>query len=265
MKGNIIEIKDLTTPKIFENFNISFAENKFITISGPNNCGKTTLIRTLDRKIWTENSITILSKKIEDYKLTEYSSIVQAVIPKEIFFQEETVEEFLKRHLESFYLKKEEKNRQYTTLIKRFKLEKFEKIKITELEDDILLKVQLANSLCERPRILLLDNILTEIPKLEKEQIIKELKIFQMENNMTIIMTTMNLEETLESDYLYIIADSKIILEGVPQQVLEHDNVLNRLGLELPFMMDLSVKLRDYDVLKEIELDMDRMVEKLWR
>ena len=100
---------------------------------------------------------------------------------------------------------------------------------------------------------------------MESTDILKELKEFQLENNMTIIMTTMNLEETLESDYLYIIADSKIILEGAPQQVLEHDNVLNKLGLELPFMMDLSVKLRDYDVLKEIELDMDRMVEKLWK
>ncbi len=265
MKENIIEIKELTIPKIFENFNISFAENKFITISGPNNCGKTTLIRILSKKISTKDSVMVRSKKIEDYKPIEYSSMVQVVIPKEMFFQEETVEEFIKRHIENLNIKKEEKPQQYTLLVKKFKLEKFQKNKMIELEDSTLLRIQLAISLYERPKILLLDNVLAEMSKLEKKQILKELKEFQLENNMTIIMTTMNLEETLESDYLYIIADSKIILEGAPQQVLEHDNVLNKLGLELPFMMDLSVKLRDYDVLKEIELDMDRMVEKLWK
>ena len=29
-------------------------------------------------------------------------------------------------------------------------------------------------------------------------------------------------------------------------------------------MIDLSVKLRDYELLDEIEMDKDRMVDKLW-
>ena len=31
------------------------------------------------------------------------------------------------------------------------------------------------------------------------------------------------------------------------------------------FMMDLSVKLRDYDLVEEIELDMEKMVNRLWK
>ena len=47
--------------------------------------------------------------------------------------------------------------------------------------------------------------------------------------------------------------------------MLQKDNVLNKVGLNLPFMMDLSVKLRDYDLIKNVELDMDRMVGTLWK
>ena len=52
-------------------------------------------------------------------------------------------------------------------------------------------------------------------------------------------MTTSDLNETLYSDYLYIINDSKIIIEGNPIEVLEKDNIINKAGLNLPFMIDL--------------------------
>ena len=40
--------------------------------------------------------------------------------------------------------------------------------------------------------------------------------------------------------------------------------VLNKSGIRLPFMVDLSVKLRDYDLIDDVELDMDRMIDTLW-
>ena len=56
-----------------------------------------------------------------------------------------------------------------------------------------------------------------------------------------------------------------IILEGEPLEVLQRDNIINKAGLEVPFMIDLSVKLRDYDLVSSIELDQDRMVDILWK
>ena len=69
----------------------------------------------------------------------------------------------------------------------------------------------------------------------------------------------------LISYYLYIIGNKKIILEGKPLEVLEKDNILNKVGLNIPFMADLSVKLKDYDLIDSIILDKDRMVNILWK
>ena len=91
-----------------------------------------------------------------------------------------------------------------------------------------------------------------------------EIKEIKEEYGITVIMITSNLSTALMSDYMYVIDNSKIIIEGNPYNVLEKDNVLNKAGLNLPFMMDLSVKLRDYDLIKTTELDMDRMVDTLW-
>ena len=78
-------------------------------------------------------------------------------------------------------------------------------------------------------------------------------------------MTCSNLEDSLFSDILYIIKDNEIVLSGPPMEVLQNDNIINKTGLELPFMIDLSVKLRDYDLIQTIETDMDRLVNILWR
>ena len=41
--------------------------------------------------------------------------------------------------------------------------------------------------------------------------------------------------------------------------------VVSTIGLNIPFMIDLSVKLRDYDLITDIETDYDRMIEALWK
>ena len=50
-----------------------------------------------------------------------------------------------------------------------------------------------------------------------------------------------------------------------PLKVLEKDNIINKVDLDLPFMIDLSSKLRDYDLIKEIELDKESLINKLWK
>ena len=99
----------------------------------------------------------------------------------------------------------------------------------------------------------------------EKKDFINLLRTLQLETKISIIMTTSDLNVALESDYLLIISEKQILLEGEPLTIIEKDNVLNKIGLELPFMVDLSVKLRDYNLVEKVELDMDRMVDTIWK
>ena len=73
------------------------------------------------------------------------------------------------------------------------------------------------------------------------------------------------LEISLETNNLYIIDKGNLILSGSPYEVLQKDNIINKIGLNIPFMIDLSVKLRDYDLITDIETDYDRMIEALWK
>ena len=263
MNGNCIEIIGLTYKEIFRNFSIAFEDKKFITVVGPNNCGKTTLIRIIDNQKMVNNTILIYGKKQEEYKLTELNNIIKTIIPTEISFVQNTVEEELYYQLPS-ELSKEIKQKMIKEVSKKFKINKILPKLVENLSEKEIIRLQLALSLITRPKIILIDDLNLYFEKKELMEIIKLLKKITEDDKITIIMVTSNLEYTLESDYIYVINDSKIMLEGKPKGVFEKDNTLNKIGLELPFMMDLSVKLRDYDLIKMIELDMDGMVNILW-
>ena len=82
--------------------------------------------------------------------------------------------------------------------------------------------------------------------------------------DVTILINSTRLEDILATDNLYILSDSEIILKGKPLEVLQNDNILNKAAIKVPFMIDLSVKLKDYNLIDEVELDMNRMIERLW-
>lgn len=264
MSQNIIEIIGLSYKDIFDDFSLGIEENKFITIAGPNNCGKTTLLRMLNNQIEINNTITLYDLKLEDYKLTDLYQILKVIIPGEINFVTNTLEEELKYYLEQLNISKEELTSRYKNVIKDLKLSKYQTSNLNNLTIKEIIKVQLALAFIYKPSIIFIDDISLYFDQKEINQIIEILKKYK-EDNTTIVLITSSLEIALLSDYLYVINESKIMIEGNPIEIIEKDNIMNKAGLNLPFMIDLSVKLRDYELINCIEQDKDRMVDLLWK
>lgn len=262
--NNCLEIKELKYLDLYKNFNLKIEKNKFVTISGSNNCGKTTLIRIIDGQLYTNSEILLFDKDYHDYKITEIGNIIKSVIPLEYNPIQERVEDELLYQLPT-ELSKEEKQKIIKDITKTFKLTKFLTKNVESLSEEDIIRLQLAQAIISKPKILLIDDLSPIFNKQELLEITNILKDINKSHEITIIMITSILECNLQSDYTYIISNKQITLEGIPSEVLEKDNIINKAGLELPFMMDLSVKLKDYDLIKDIELDMEKMVNNLWK
>lgn len=247
---NSIMLYNFFDDYLFENLNILVPKDNFITISGPNNCGKTTLLRILNREIITENKIIIENRGINNYKIEEYSKIVSCVIPLETILEEETVEEELLRI-----------DNKIDKIVKGLKITKLLNKNINNLSDKEIVLIQIAKALLNKPEILLLDDISLYFNNKEK----KDIFLFLRKQKITIVYTTISLEDALYSDYIYIIGDKKVALEGNPLYILQKDNIINKIGLKLPFMIDLSVKLKDYELIDKQILEPKEMVDELWK
>lgn len=248
MNKPIIELKNINLNSTFQDFSISFNKNTITSISGPNNCGKTTLIRILSGIIDID-SIYLNKKKYSSYSIKEINESIQHIIPNEITFIYDRVENILDYDSN-------------IELIKKLRLSKIKSKRIMDLEISELIKLKLLICLNNNPQVLLLDDIYKYLTK-EDTNIVK--KVLKDYKNLTIIQTISDLNDSLDSDYLYIINNSQIILEGEPLDILQNDNIINKIGLELPFLIDLSVKLRDYELVTRIITNEKDLVEEIWK
>ena len=80
----MITLQDFCYEDLFKDLNLFIVKNKITVISGANNCGKTLLIRILNREIVTSNIVFINNREMNKYKIEEFSKLVHCIIPLEI-------------------------------------------------------------------------------------------------------------------------------------------------------------------------------------
>ena len=255
--NDAIKISHFYYQNLFDNFSLSIPKNQLVTFSGPNNCGKTTLIRILSREVIVDGDIEIEGERMNTYSISSYSMLVGCVIPLEKEFEESCLEEEL-------YLYTNDSKR-VDWILRGLSLKSIRRKDISRLSSQEFILCQLAVELVKSLKILLIDDISSYFERGELYKILSFLKKYQKKEENTILYTTRILEDSLYTDYLYIMDEKKISLEGLPLEVLENDTKINKIGLDLPFMVDLSVKLKDYKLLESIELDKNRMVDALWK
>ena len=268
--ANILEIKNLNykynKTTIFKNFNLAVKENSYVSIAGNNTSGKTTLIKLISGILPSKNTITIGYSYVDTNRIHDHSKDLGVVFGNELnnFLFEDVYKE-MAFPLENLNIEVKDIEKRILEISSLFKINKLLDKKTSDLTNSEKQILLIAIALLHNPKILLLDNAFSMMDRNTKNQVINCLRTYQKDNKITIIQATTNLEETLTSDYLYIMNDGDIILEGEPLTVLKEDTLLNRLGLSLPFMVDLSLKLEFYELLDEIETDVDRMVNTLWK
>ena len=123
------------------------------------------------------------------------------------------------------------------------------------------LKLKILSTLKSNSNIYVFFNVLTYLDKPFKEKLIKYLKA----NNKRIINYTTEIEETLLLDYLVVLQDNTIIMEGKKELVLQEEKILKKLGFNLPFIVELSNGLKLYKVIDKVYFNNEELVGELWK
>lgn len=267
---NIIEVKNLTykTNKktIFNNFNISIPEGSYTTITGNNDSGKTALIRLINGLLPSDNSIVVGMSYINSKRINDHSKEIGSVYGNKLdSFLFDDVYKEMAFPLENLSIEPAKIEERIIEIAKFFDISELLDKKVVDLTSLEKQEVLLAIALLHEPKVLLLDNPFSMMDRATKNKIESKLLKYKEKNNLTIILATNNLEEVLRSDYLYVLDNGEIVIEGKPLSVLKEEKIINRLGLTMPFMVDLSLKLKDYELIDDIELDMEALVNKLWK
>lgn len=268
--NDIIKIEDLIykydDKLVFNRLNLAIKENTWNTIIGPNGSGKSTLIKILTGLLNTDSYIEICGIKLCNNNITEIRKKIGITFENQSdIFVSETAENEIVFKLENLNYPKKKIKDNLSEISKLLKIDKLLDKDLQLLSNSDKKIVALASSVIDYPKILILDEALTGIDEDKKNIILKALKKLQKEKNMTIINVTHNPEELLYSDNIIILNNGTVELTGTKEEVLKQEKLFNKLGLELPFMASLSLKLISYNLIDKLIFDTDEMVNVLWK
>ena len=254
--NNLVSVVNLTIGP-FKKFNISIPLNSFVVITGANNSGKSLLLKVISglintKKVIYDNSI------IRDLKDIAYMG--------NITFNFDTVLKNIRYPLECLGLDDDKISKLVKDICKDLKISNLINSKIKDLNYYEKLRVFLASILVSGPKLLLLDEPCLYLSPLEKEEFMGILEQLRS-TGLTIILSTSSLDEVIYTinSTLYVLDKGGIVSSGEMLEVLSDDSLLNKLGLKLPFMVDLSVKLKYYNLVSKINMSPLGMVDLLWK
>lgn len=214
---NLVKRFGQTTAVHKVDFNIRSGE--FMTLLGPSGCGKTTILSMiLGIMDATEGTISFSGEPINDIPMNKRD--VGMVFQNYALFPHMTVSQNVAFGLDMRKVKKEEKKKRVDEALSMVQLDGLGNRFPKELSGGQQQRVALARALVIRPKVLLLDEPLSNLDaKLRKDMRI-QLKRLHDELGLTIIYVTHDQEEALSlSTRVVVMSKGKVQQIGSPQDI----------------------------------------------
>jgi lipopolysaccharide export system ATP-binding protein len=213
--------------RVVDDVSIEVRRGEIVGLLGPNGAGKTTtfnmivgLIRANGGKVY------IGDKEITNMPMYKRVRLGIGYLPQEpSIFRNLTVKENIQVAFESMGIRKSEREKRISEILKELSLEDLSDRKASTLSMGMQRRVEIARVLAISPTFLLLDEPFSEIDPItvaDIQGILERLK----EAGVGILVTDHNVRDTLEiTDRAYIIYDGRILISGNGRDLAEDEEV----------------------------------------
>ena len=179
-------------------------------------------------------------------------------------FVGETLKDEIAYGLESLAYTKDDITTLIDSLSKRFKLNDLLERDPNSLGSSDLVKLKILSALIVKPNVLILENVLCELD-LNDRKVVQSVFNEYLKNGGIIINLTNNVEETLDASRIIILNDNSLVCDGKTISVLNEEKLLKRLGIGLPFIVELNKYFMDYGMVDKYYLNDEKLVGALWK
>ena len=232
-----LEIKGLSKKydkKIAVNtVDISLKEGKILCVLGPSGCGKSTILKMVGGFVKPDSGSIILDGK-HITRLEAQDRQTATVFQSYGLFPNMTVLENVSYGLKFRYKDKKKIREAALDMIERVGLKSYEKKPVTNLSGGEQQRVALARSLVIKPKLLLLDEPLSNLDAKLRVQMQEEIKSLQREFKITTIFVTHDQSEAFSlADEVVLMNKGEISQTGSPESLYnepENEFALNFIG-----------------------------------
>lgn len=236
----LLEVKNLyfnyqTDKPLFQNLNLNVDEGQIIALVGESGCGKSTLLSLIYGLIdWQSGEILFEGEKLLGPKgnLVPGESQMKFVAQNYDLMPYGTVYDNVGKFISNINLK--EKKAKVEELLDVVGLTEFAKVIPKNLSGGQQQRVSIARALAVLPKMLLLDEPFSNLDFSRKFELREKLFNYVKENNLSLIISTHNLEEVLPwADKIVVLQQGRLIQNNSPKETYENpynDYVARLLG-----------------------------------
>lgn len=125
-------------------------------------------------------------------------------------------------------------------------------------------RVAIAGIIAMKPKCIIFDEATAMLDPSGRKEVMKTIKRLNKEENISIMHITHFMEEAVDADRVVVMEKGRKVLEGTPKEVFSQVERLKNIGLDVPYMTELSKVLKEegIDIDGDI-LTVDEMVVKL--
>lgn len=223
--------------KAIDNISFSIKKGEIVGYIGPNGAGKSTTIKILSGILHPDYGKVVIDKKVPYEERIKYVKEIGVVFGQrsQLWWDVPAIDSFnlLK---EIYKLDDNVFKETLNELIEILSLKDIINIPVRQLSLGSRMKLEIAASLIHKPKILFLDEPTIGLDAISKKDVREFIKKINKKNNITIILTThdMNDIEALAK---------RIILIGKGKKL--YDGTLNKLKKDYGYIRTISVKTKD--------------------
>ena len=246
--------------EIFKDVNFFLRKGATLSIVGTPGSGKTTLLKILNGELEYEGEVLINGIDVTQDNFEALRKCI-AIVYRDTNFITELVKDELRYSLENTNVAPKIIREKLNEINDYFGINKIlnKSISNLSLNDKTLVKI-LSYAIME-PTYLALDDLLVDLDTRTKILLLNYLN----SKDIMLINVTTNMEDVLYTDYMMCLYDGISAIDGKTLDVLKNEKILKRLGLSLPFMLDLSIQLELYGLINKTYLNKEGLVKNLWK
>jgi energy-coupling factor transport system ATP-binding protein len=272
---NIIKVNDVSfeyiteesTLKAINNLSLEVKKGEFVAIIGHNGSGKSTLSKNLNAILLpTEGNILIdgLDTREEDklWDIRQTAGMVFQNPDNQIVAT--IVEEDVAFGPENLGIEPKEIRKRVEESLKSVGMYELRDRQPHLLSGGQKQRVAIAGIIAMKPKCIIFDEATAMLDPSGRKEVMKTIKRLNKEENITTLHITHFMEEAVEADRVIVMEKGRTLLEGTPREVFSNIKMLREIGLDVPYMTELSSLLKEdgLDINSDI-LTVDEMVMKL--
>lgn len=244
-------------------FNVE--KGQYVTIIGHNGSGKSTLAKLIIGLLPAKSGeIVIDDLKLDEKNIYDIREKIAIVFQNpDNQFIGATVRDDIAFGLENRQVKSEDMSAIIESFSKETGMLEFLDHEPTKLSGGQKQRVAIAGALAMSPEILVLDEATSMLDPKGKKEVNDLVGKLHKEDNMSILSITHDIEEVTVSDYVIVMNQGKVALQGTPEEILVKVDTLVDLALDVPFAVKFYNAMKSVGITLSSPYDIEGMVEEI--